>query len=400
MPYKKYFYPLFILITSCVLNAQTGFVIQGLVTDEYKTPIENVNVRILDTFIGVTTDRYGRYEIKNLSADEYTFIVSSVGYKTQIKNIFLSDEKIIRSDFVLAKDNIEIDNIVITGTRTEKNQSSSPIKTDIVSADQINRSAFTRLDEIILEQPGLAIVNDHGKGIQMQGLDPAYTLILIDGEPIIGRTAGTMELSRFSVSNLKQVEIVKGASSSLYGSEALAGVINLITEIPDDPYNLRFQSFYKTNNTLNLIGNASINQNNINASLCFDRLNSDGYSLFPESSSLTVPKYSSYTINPKIDFKIGDNSSIKYSGRTLLEEQTNDLQLTVDESERHVDEIDKLIDWNNSISFEHKFNSVIKSELKFYVSRYFTDSKLTFSDDGNIYDHSKFDQYLYKGGAS
>ena len=64
----------------------------------------------------------------------------------------------------------------------------------------------------------------------MQGLDAAYTVILIDGMPVIGRSFGTLDLNRISLSNIERIEIIKGASSSLYGSHALGGVINLITE--------------------------------------------------------------------------------------------------------------------------------------------------------------------------
>ena len=393
---KKYFCLLLIIVVSQV-NPQTKPAVTGIITDVNETPIENANIKIQNSFAGTISDKEGKYVIKNLPVGDYTLIVSSVGYKTQSKFVPVSGDKTVQINFILLKENIEIEDVVVTGTRTEKNRNNSPIKTNVISAVQIQRSAFTRLDEILLEQPGLVIVDDHGKGIQMQGLDPAYTLILVDGEPIIGRTAGTMELSRFSVSNLKQVEIVKGASSSLYGSEALAGVINLITEIPDEPYNLRFQSYYKTNNTIDFIGNAIINQNNIGASIFLDRLSSDGYDLFPNSLSLTAPKFSSYTINPKVNYKLGDNSSIKYSGRILFEEQKNDLQLIIDENEFLINGKDKLTDWNNSFSFEHKFDSIFKSEVKFYVSRFFTDSKLTYDENGNIYDQSMFDQYLYKG---
>ena len=66
----------------------------------------------------------------------------------------------------------------------------------------------------------------------MQGLDSQYTLILIDNQPIVGRSAGTLDLDRISVGNIQQIEIVRGASSSLYGNEALAGVINIITKDP------------------------------------------------------------------------------------------------------------------------------------------------------------------------
>ncbi|MEZ0131796.1 TonB-dependent receptor plug domain-containing protein, partial [Flavobacterium sp. LBUM151] len=69
-------------------------------------------------------------------------------------------------------------------------------------------------------------------GVQIQGLDAAYTMILIDGVPLVGRSSGVLDLSRVSVGNIERIEIVKGASSALYGSEAMGGVINVITKRP------------------------------------------------------------------------------------------------------------------------------------------------------------------------
>ena len=89
------------------------------------------------------------------------------------------------------------------------------------------------------EQTGLITVPDFGggEGIQLQGLDSQYTLILVDGVPLVGRSAGTLDLGRITVGNIKQIEIVKGASSSLYGSDALGGVINIITETIKNGFN-------------------------------------------------------------------------------------------------------------------------------------------------------------------
>lgn len=90
-----------------------------------------------------------------------------------------------------------------------------------------------RLNEVLSEQTGINILDDpHGQGIQIQGFDPAYTLILIDGLPLIGRSTGILELSRITTNNIDRIEIVKGPTSSLYGSEAMAGVVNIITAEP------------------------------------------------------------------------------------------------------------------------------------------------------------------------
>src|SRR5690625_7283496 len=84
----------------------------------------------------------------------------------------------------------------------------------------------------------------------MQGFDPAYTLIMIDGKPLIGRTAGTLDLTRVSVRNVKQIEIVKGPSSALWGSEALAGVVNIITTRGYEPFSGGATTRYSRFNTV------------------------------------------------------------------------------------------------------------------------------------------------------
>ena len=102
----------------------------------------------------------------------------------------------------------------------------------LISKIDIQQSNSLRLSDILNEQSGLITIPDFGGGEgTIAGLDSIY-VVMIDGVPFIGRLAGTLDLNRITVGNIKQIEIVKGASSSLYGSEALGGVINIITENP------------------------------------------------------------------------------------------------------------------------------------------------------------------------
>jgi outer membrane receptor for ferrienterochelin and colicins len=142
-----------------------------------------------------------------------------------------SQEKNIKNDTIKMN---TLQEVIITATRTERQLASLPLPVQLISKAQIKQTGALKLNDILEEQTGLIIVPDFGGvlGIQMQGLDAQYTLILIDGVPLVGRSAGTLDLSRVTVNNIKQIEIVKGASSSLYGSEALGGVINIITETP------------------------------------------------------------------------------------------------------------------------------------------------------------------------
>ena len=123
-----------------------------------------------------------------------------------------------------------LDEIVITSTRTETKLGNVAVPVKIISQQTIRQAGSLRLKDILQEQSGLYITNGFGAGVQMQGLNPDYTLILLNGEPLVGRTAGVFDLNRISIGNIKKIEIVKGPSSSLYGSEAMAGVINIITD--------------------------------------------------------------------------------------------------------------------------------------------------------------------------
>src|SRR3546814_14531575 len=92
---------------------------------------------------------------------------------------------------------------------------------------------MVRLDDVLVEQTGLTLVSAHGTGVQMQGFDPDYTLILLDGQPLIGRTTGTLELSSVAVGNIERIEVGKGPYSSFTDSEALEEVSNIVTEDPE-----------------------------------------------------------------------------------------------------------------------------------------------------------------------
>lgn len=124
--------------------------------------------------------------------------------------------------------------VVVTGTRNEVLLKDSPVRVEVIGSDRIKTTGVVDLGDLLREQTGLITTGTVRNGIQMNGLGPDYTLILIDGQPMVGRVAGVLDLSRISVGNVERIEIVKGPMSSMYGSEALAGVVNIITKKPTD----------------------------------------------------------------------------------------------------------------------------------------------------------------------
>lgn len=123
--------------------------------------------------------------------------------------------------------------IVVTGARTEQAVGDSAVATQVIRRAAIEASGAENLAELLEEHPGLQVLRGlggaGGAGVTMQGLDPKYTLVLVDGQRATGRINGTLDLSRFPAEDIEQVEIVKGPGSALYGADAIAGVINIIT---------------------------------------------------------------------------------------------------------------------------------------------------------------------------
>lgn len=142
--------------------------------------------------------------------------------------------------------------VVVTGTRNEVRLKDSPVRVEVIGEERIKTTAMVSLGDLLKEQTGLLMVGNVRTGVQMNGLGPDYTMILIDGQPMVGRVAGVIDLSRISVGNVDRVEVVKGPMSSMYGSEALAGAINIITKKPDPGWTGTAQAQYLTRGPFDL----------------------------------------------------------------------------------------------------------------------------------------------------
>ncbi|ADK79331.1 TonB-dependent receptor [Sediminispirochaeta smaragdinae DSM 11293] len=130
-------------------------------------------------------------------------------------------------------DALPVLNIVVAGTRTEKEQKDSPIQTEVITEDQIEASGSDTL-EGVLGETGLQFAETGmGSHVQMQGMDGERILFLIDGRRVSGRVASNIVANTIAMDNVERIEIIRGPQSALYGSEAIGGVINIITKEPD-----------------------------------------------------------------------------------------------------------------------------------------------------------------------
>lgn len=152
-------------------------------------------------------------------------IIGSISVKAQIN----PTDSIGEDDFM---DIINLDEVVVTSTRTEKTLKSTPVITQLITAKQIENRGFADIKNLLMQEvPGLSFQEvGFGTSINMQGLDAKHILFLIDGERIAGETGNNIDYSRLNLYNVDRIEIVKGAASAIYGSQAMGGVVNIITK--------------------------------------------------------------------------------------------------------------------------------------------------------------------------
>ena len=376
-------------------NGDTGH-IDGVVQTAGGVPLANVNVIVANTPVGTVSSATGRFSMDGIPSGERTVIASLVGYRNARREVSVVDNAVSRITITLTPETTALPAIVVTGTRSAQRTEDTPIRTQVVTRREIDDVGVVDLGSLLSEQTGLAVISDHGTGVQMQGFDPDYTLILVDGEPIIGRTAGTLDLDRFLVSNLEQVEIVKGSTSSLYGSEALAGVINLITRLPEKPFFVSIRPRYGTFGALNFTGELESRQREVGISLFVDRSRSSGYDHTPETVSPTAPEYVTYTASPKIVYQPNDRVTLSLTARAFRENQYSPEEITSRSGTVPIDRDARLTDWNIKPGIIFQWTPSLRITGKLYTAKYRTMSERTRSDNGEVYDLATFDQNYHK----
>ena len=220
-----------LLFFSKSIFAQT-FSIKGRVVDEQSIPLPGVNVALMNTNYGAATDNDGNYEISNLPADNYTIEYSAIGYEKVMKENVVIQNKSITLNIVLVEAAIETEEIIVTASKYEQKKSDLTVSSEVIHGEEFENRNFSNLEEAIRFVPGVTMTDDQisirGSSGYSRGTG-ARALIAIDGLPFYTGDTGEIVWEMIPVTELSRVEIIKGASSSLYGSAAIGGVLNCIT---------------------------------------------------------------------------------------------------------------------------------------------------------------------------
>lgn len=286
--------------------------------------------------------------------------------------------------------------VVVSATRTERLLKDIPMPIAVVSREAIERMGALRLNEVMAEQTGIQMVQDHGAGVQVQGLSTDYVLILVDGEPVVGRTKGNLDLTRLAVGNIDHIEIVKGPSSSLFGSEAMGGVINIISKKGTPDLIASIRSRYRRYNTLDLSAEAGKDNGKLGWYVFANRLSSDGYFAPGATNTITktVAPFTGYTGSGKFTYRFNSKAELLINARFYNEDQRNEQMLAANGTGRLLSSKTNRKDYSFTPTFSYTFAPGKKLQIRNHTTSFQTRTEHDFADNGEVYDDSYFKQYF------
>ncbi len=295
-------------------------VVSGLVTDMRGEPLSGAVVTLKEAPTkGAVADASGKYVFVLPEEKEYTMQVSFVGY--------LSQERVLKAgysgeeNFKLEEDVQNLETVVVTGTRTPKLLKDVPIVTRVITSDDIQKVDATHIGDLLQsELPGVEFSYSMNQqvSLNMQGFGGNAVLFLVDGERLAGETLDNVDYSRLNLDNVERVEIVKGAASSLYGSNAVGGVVNIISKTSTEPWTLNLNGRYGAHNEQRYGGTFSFNVGKLNSTTNVQHTSVDAIDL-TNGTGESVGDYSTVYGNETWNFKerliYTVNDHLKLTGR-------------------------------------------------------------------------------------
>lgn len=210
-----------------------GGVIEGIVRCG-KEAVEYAKVGIPKPGKGAITDGTGHFELKNVPPGRHELQITCIDYQTHKENFTIAPNDRKTFDIEMTADAYSVDEVVVTGTMRAVSRTQSPVPVEVVTPLLFRKnptpSLFEAIGMVNGVKPQINCNVCNTGDIHINGMEGPYTMILIDGMPIVSALSGVYGLSGIPNSLVERIEVVKGPASSLYGSEAMGGIINVITK--------------------------------------------------------------------------------------------------------------------------------------------------------------------------
>ena len=320
---KQKIFAIFLILCGLCLNlkAETQGDVVGRVLDDSGAPLVGATVQLLHAKGGVTTDEDGYFRIPYSKDGAVRVKVSYVGFQTQTFILRADEKKGEQHVLRLQPDATALDQVVVTATRTPKALKDAPVVTRLISANDIKIADATNIQDLLTEQmPGLEFgyAMNQETSLNMNGFGGNAVLFLVDGERLAGETMDNVDYSRLNLDNVGRIEIVKGAASALYGANAVAGVINVISRENSEPWTANLNTRYNDfNKEWRHGGSFSFNTDKWNSQTSLQRTKSDEVQLTSpfdtESNILHIYGGETFNVKERLTYKLSDK--VKLIGR-------------------------------------------------------------------------------------
>ncbi len=376
-----------------VLESRTQVNIQGSVSYKEK-PVEFTRVSVYPLSKHVLTNLNGNFSFSNVPLGNYSIECSAIGFKSIIDTVSITNPNdTVQLVLNFTEKIMELDAVVVTGTKTYKRKTNSNVIVNVINSESLDLVQACSLSEGLKFQPGLRIETDcqtcNYTQLRMNGLAGGYSQILINGRPVFSPLTGLYGMEQLPVNMIDRIEVVRGGGSSLYGSSAIGGTVNVITKIPKKnnfELNYTFQNINFQTSDQVLSGNGTFLSKNrkIGASLFINNRsrgfydhNGDNFSELPMLQntsfglkSFFIPKY-----NHKIEFSLSNINEYRFGGEMNREEPVH-LTDQSEERQHHVwmGGLDYQIDFKNEQTSFISYLAFQKTDRDHYTGIFPDDS--------------------------
>ena len=266
----------------CLLTAVFSWIVVSMfaqtalkgkvVNAETNEPVVGANIRIDHSLAGCTTNGKGEFNISNLPEGTHTLSVTHVSFLPQKYTADSQDENIL---IKMNESYINLGQVVITGTGTHRRMTNSPVPIQVITAKDLGNANVTNLEDALVKlTPNVTtMTNGMGTTLSLNGMNEDYMLLLENGK----RLTGDDRYTRINIANIKRIEILSGAASALYGSDAIGGVINIITDDTKNAVNVSNYTHYTSKGRFSENINADVNAGKFSSYTSYQRREADNW---------------------------------------------------------------------------------------------------------------------------
>lgn len=352
----------FVMLAILLSVSVRAAVIRGVVVTDGEKPVSFAYISVEGRSQITQTDKDGCFSLA-LADGRYRLTAMLLGYQKTTIEVTAAGETKVR--IYLKEDLISLSTVTVTGTLTPKTLANTPVVTRVITANDIQKLDATNIRDVLeAELPGLEYTKamDGQDVLTMQGLGGQSLLFLIDGERLAGETLDNIDFRRLNTDNIERIEIVKGAASALYGSNAVGAVVNIITKSAAEPFTLHLNSHVgsrhgkqRHGSELGLHRGRVTNLFNVQT----DRLGS--YFAFDKGGKDSTRVYGNcqWNFKDKLSFRISDRFALTGKAGYYFHERNSS-----------VDSRDRARDFSGSARLAARFDDANVLDLSYNFDRY------------------------------